>query len=168
MKKDELSGFISGIYDGLDDIINAVARRVGVDPKYLKAVAATESNLGRDLRLEPIGDTKGITHVTYGVAKYYSPNLKQGDQKNLSTEADLEIGAKFLKDLMKKYGSIELAAKAYNGGEPRLNQIIKYNKSLVFSPITKTDTLAAMKSAESNMNIHWTKFKKNLDKIGVA
>lgn len=147
-----------------DELFTKWGNTLGVDPRYLKAVAATESRVGLDTRYEPIGKTQGIMHITIGAAREVMPSLTQSQFDNLinTPELDIELGSKFFKkkwDDFKQYSAekrLEYAIKAYNGGTGRMNQILAGQTS----PI--------IENAKSNMQTHWDRYSKNLKTIGVA
>lgn len=172
MNKEDVSNFIaekiSGINDAFDDIFKTIGSRIKVSPRILKAVSANESSVGLNKGVEKIGNTKGVMHVIYDTAKRFDSNLRPGDHLTMPIEKDIEIGAKYLAFLFKKYGNTEYAIKAYNGGEGRMNQIIAYQKTKVFKPVKAGDTLEKMLSANKNMTIYWERYQRNYNKLGIA
>lgn len=158
-------GILSKVFSNkYDELFTKWGKVLGLDPRHLKAVAATESRVGLDTRYEPIGKTQGIMHVTIIAAREVMPTLTQAQFDNLlnTPELDIELGSKFFKkkwDDFKQYSPekrLEYAIKAYNGGTGRMNQILAGQSSPVIN------------SAKNNMQIHWDRYTKNLKTIGVA
>lgn len=172
MSKNEISNYveekISGINNSFDDIFKKMASKTGVSARVIKAISANESSVGQNNGTEKIGDTKGVMHLIYDTAVRFSPGLKPGDHKNLPVEKDIEIGAKYLNFLLKRYGNIQHAVMAYNGGEGRMDQIIAYQKSKTFKPIRNGDTLERMQAAHKNMTTYWDRYQRNFNKLGIA
>ena len=172
MNKKDITNYveekISGINNSFDDVFKNIGKKIGISPRIIKAVSANESSVGLDKRVEKIGNTQGVMHVIYDTAKRFYPNLKEGEHRNLPLEKDVEIGAKYLSFLFKKYNNTEYAIKAYNGGEGRMNQIIAYQKTKTFKPIKTGDTLDKMLNANKNMTVYWERYQRNYNKLGIA
>lgn len=172
MNKNDITNFIdekiSGINNAFDDVFKKIALNIGISPRILKAVSANESSVGLDKRVEKIGNTQGVMHVIYNTAVRFYPGLNPGEHKSLPLEKDIEIGAKYLSFLFKKYKNTEHAIKAYNGGEGRMNQILAYEKTKVFKPVRPGDTIDKMISANKNMTSYWERYQRNYNKLGIA
>lgn len=172
MNKKEITSFvnekISGINNDFDDIFKTAGAKVNISPKIIKAVSANESTVGLNKAVEKIGNTQGVMHIIYDTAVRFSPGLKPGEHRILPVEKDIEIGAKYLSFLFKKYNNTEHAIKAYNGGEGRMSQILAYQKTKVFKPVRPGDTLEKMLSANKNMTSYWERYQRNYNKLGLS
>lgn len=152
---------ITGINNAFDSIFKSVGKKLNISPRILKAIAANESTVGRNKSVEAVGNTQGIMHVIYATAIRFSPGLKEGEHKSLPPEKDIEIGSKYFHFLMNKYGVLEHAVKAYNGGEGRMSQVLAYQKTRVFKPVRTGDTVEKMNNAYANMTTYWERFNRN-------
>lgn len=177
MNKKDIGNYIdekiTGINNAFDDVFKKAASMTGVSAKMIKAISANESSVGQDKRVEKIGNTQGVMHLIYDTAKRFSPGLNPGDHKNLPVDKDIEIGAKYLSFLLKRYGNIQHAVMAYNGGEGRMDQIVRYEKTGVFTPLKRgpnqtPDSLQAMLGAKKNMIAYWERYQRNFNKLGLA
>lgn len=97
------------------------AQRHGVDPEMLAIVTLVESLGDPDAR-SPIGAT-GLMQIMPGTAAkiaqeggFASPNA----DKLRDPAYNIELGAFYLKRQLDSFGSVEMAAAAYNGGEKQL------------------------------------------------
>ena len=161
MGKNLKSKFFSNQYDGH---FSTWGKKLGVNPVHLKAVAATESGVGADTRFEPIGKTKGIMHVTIAVCREFYPNFTQDQFDKLidNPALDIEIGSRYFQKKWQEFAGypekqrLEYAIKAYNGGAGRMRQIIAGKTS------------PEIAAAKGNMEKHWARYERNLEKIGVA
>jgi soluble lytic murein transglycosylase-like protein len=103
--------------DSYDEAFASSALLFGVDPKFLKAIAMTESGtrfefLGIN---EPIGDTSNLMHVTVPTARDYEPNITKEDLENPRTS--IRVASKLIANLKNIFdGDIEKMAMAYNQG----------------------------------------------------
>lgn len=169
MNKKSIVGYVEEKITGINNTYDAIFKKIGsklnISARVLKSIAANESSVGLAKTVEPIGNTKGIMHVIYDTAVRFSPGLKEGEHKNLPPEKDIEIGSTYFQFLLKKYGVLEHAVKAYNGGEGRMSQILAYQKSNVFKPVRTGDTLEKMNNAHANMTSYWQRFNRNFKLI---
>jgi soluble lytic murein transglycosylase-like protein len=89
-----------------------VADQVGLDPLLLLAVMAIES------RFNPIAESdmgaKGLMQV---IPKYHAHMVAQhgGEQAMLDPSVNILLGARILKDYIKRTGSVEAGLQYYNG-----------------------------------------------------
>ena len=152
---------ITGINNAYDAIFKKIGLKLNISSRILKAIAANESTVGLAKSIEAIGDTKGIMHVIYDTAVRFNPGLQPGQHKKFTPEQDIETGSKYFQFLMKKYGVLEYAVKAYNGGEGRMSQVLAYQKTKVFKPVRTGDTVDKMNKAYANMTTYWERFNRN-------
>lgn len=93
----------------IDDIITEKAKKFGLDNKLLKSIVKVESNY-KPNAVSSKG-AKGLMQLMPGTAKHL------GVKDVFSPEENIEGGAKYLKNLMKKYdNNLDLALAAYNSG----------------------------------------------------
>jgi len=101
----------------VNDAINAAAKKHGIDPKMLRAVALQESDMGRALDENGLGDGgrgHGIFQLdpSSGVSKY----VLQRAASDAHFAADYAAG--MLANGLKKHGTWQRALSAYNTGSP--------------------------------------------------
>lgn len=94
----------------LDGLINEIAHVYGLESALLHAVVSVESRYNPSARGP--GGAAGLMQLMPGTAKRY------GVENVFDPEQNLHGGAKYLRDLMEKFGSdIRLAIAAYQAGE---------------------------------------------------
>ncbi len=96
--------------------IEAAARRYGLDPRLLAAVAAQEtggpgSNSGRNV----VGDG-GHGHGLFQIDDRYHAFARTAQAMDPASNADYAAG--MIADNLKRYGSVRAALSAYNAGDP--------------------------------------------------
>lgn len=96
----------------------AAARRVGLDPWLLAAVARQES-LFTPTAVSPRG-ARGLLQLLPGTARPHALALGLGPHPDLfDPAANLRLGARELAGLLRRFGAVEPALAAYNAGEGR-------------------------------------------------
>ena len=92
----------------LDGLIRDVASREGLDEQLVKAVVEAESNFDPKA-VSPAG-AKGLMQLMDGTARAL------GVRNPFDPESNLAGGARYLKAMLEKFGSLPLALAAYNAG----------------------------------------------------
>lgn len=93
-------------------LINDAARRYRLEPRLLMAVAQVESRHRADARSSK--GALGIMQIMPGTGARYGVTQTQ----NLfSPEVNIDVGARYLSDLLDMFGRVDLALAAYNAGE---------------------------------------------------
>ena len=142
---------ISGINDEYDDLFLSSASKVGVNPRYIKALSLNESYLGKYGNSVTVNGrtTKGLMHLELPTARDYDSSITPGDLEK--PEIEIEIATKHFKWLLDQFnGDLELAVRGYNGGVGRVNQYL-----------SKTAPPHWVK----NTSEYWERFQRNLNKI---
>lgn len=156
--------------DNLDRLLIAAARKYGLSPVMVKAVAANESMVGKYTQLEAIGGTTGIMHIKLATAREFNPKLTQEELNR--PEVDIDLGVRYLKKMYDRYKDlpeaqrVRFAVMAYNGGPGRADQVLRLERTGDFRPLNSRDTLAAFQSAQKNMNTYWQRFNKHSGQLG--
>jgi soluble lytic murein transglycosylase-like protein len=89
-----------------------VAREVGLDPLLVLAVISVES------RFNPIAESvmgaKGLMQI---IPKYHAEKLRAagGEDAVFDPESNIEIGARILKEYVRRTGTLEAGLQFYNG-----------------------------------------------------
>ena len=98
----------------MESMIQAAAEANGVDPNLLRALVRQESgfNPGAVGPMTRFGQAKGLTQLIPGTAAELG--LEPGEE--FDPQKNLNAGAKYLSQQLKKFGSPELALAAYNAG----------------------------------------------------
>ncbi len=91
-----------------DDMIRKAAQREGVDEKLVKAVVEAES--GFNPRAVSKAGAKGLMQLMDGTAR------SLGVRDSFDPASNLAGGAKFLRSMLDRFGSVPLALAAYNAG----------------------------------------------------
>lgn len=112
-------------------IIEAAARRNGVDPFLLHAVIRAES--GYNAAALSVKGASGLMQLLPVTAKRY------GVTDLFDPRQNVEAGAKYLKDLMELFeNNLELALAGYNAGEGSVmragNKVPNYRETLAYVP----------------------------------
>ena len=98
--------------------ITAAARETGLDPWLIAALARQESTFAPHAR-SPRGAV-GLLQLTAGTARRHARQLGLGRHPNLKDPViNLRLGARELAMLIARFGALEPALAAYNGGAPR-------------------------------------------------
>lgn len=103
-----------------NEAINEASRRSGVDAALLHAVISVESGY-RDGAVSPKG-ASGLMQLMPATARRY------GLVNRLDPAANIQAGARYLRDLLALFGNdVELALAAYNAGE---NAVIRHGRRI--------------------------------------
>lgn len=92
----------------LAGLINRYAKMYGLDPKLVTAMVEVES--GFDIKAVSPKGAKGLMQIMPGTAKDLA--LKE----SLDAAKNLEAGARYLRQLLDRFGDPRLALAAYNAG----------------------------------------------------
>ncbi len=97
------------------DLIDTAARRAQVQPALLRAVIAIES--GFDPQAVSPKGAQGLMQLRPATARRY------GVERPFDPAQNLRGGARYLSDLLKRYGNdMQLALAAYNAGEDAVDR----------------------------------------------
>jgi soluble lytic murein transglycosylase-like protein len=112
--------------DALESLVHGIARTHGVHAALLKAVIEVES--GYDAQARSPKGAIGLMQVMPATAARYG-------QFNLySHEQNIDVGARYLRDLLNMFGGdVRLAVAAYNAGE---NAVIRSGRRVPAYPET--------------------------------
>ncbi len=92
---------------GLEQMIASAAGKTGLDPAVLKAVIRAESGF-RENAVSPSG-ARGLMQLMPGTARSFGVDPDDPAQ-------NIEGGARYLKQQIDRFGSLELGLAAYNAG----------------------------------------------------
>ena len=112
-----------------DEIIKVYAKKYNVDENLILAIIKTESNF--DNKVQSHKGAIGLMQLMEQTASEIAPKvgleIEQNDMKNklLEEEININIGTKYLSELIEKYNNTELALVAYNAGTGNLNKWIE-------------------------------------------
>ncbi|WP_084675119.1 lytic transglycosylase domain-containing protein [Hippea jasoniae] len=98
----------------IQKLIETIARRYGVNPELVDAIARVESNY--DINAVSDANAKGVMQLMKQTARYY------GVEDPFDAKQNIEGGVRFLKHLIDKYHDIRLVAAAYNAGETAVDR----------------------------------------------
>ena len=102
----------------LQPLLREVAREHGVDVELLKAIITVESGFNTKA-VSPRGAI-GLMQITPETADRYASGAeakRPAAQRLLDARTNLRTGARMLADLIRRYGSIDIALAAWNAGE---------------------------------------------------
>jgi soluble lytic murein transglycosylase-like protein len=142
---------ISGVNDEFDEIFVSSAQKVGVNPRYIKALSLNESYIGKYSNSVTVNGrtTKGLMHLELPTARDYLPQVTESDLAK--PEIEIEIATKHFKWLLDQFnGNLELAVRGYNGGVGRVRQYLSNS---------------APPHWVKNTNEYWERYQRNLNKI---
>lgn len=97
-----------------------IALSEGIDPSLGFRLVKVESNF--ILKARSNKNAIGYTQIRPATARFYSPGISE--EQLFERETNLRLGFRFLKDLLRRYGSLELALLAYNRGPGTVDQIV--------------------------------------------
>jgi len=102
----------------LSQVLREAAQRHGVDAELLKALIAVESGFNRKA-VSPRGAI-GLMQITPATADRYASKAEArvpAATRLLDARINIDTGARMLADLLRRFGSIDLALAAWNAGE---------------------------------------------------
>jgi soluble lytic murein transglycosylase-like protein len=97
-----------------------IALSEGIDPALGFRLVRVESNF--IIKARSNKNAIGYTQIRPATARFYDPGITE--EKLFDRETNLRLGFRFLKDLMRRYGNLELALLAYNRGPGTVDQIV--------------------------------------------
>jgi len=97
-----------------------IALSEGIDPSLGFRLVKVESNFV--LRARSNKDAIGYTQIQPATARFYAPAITL--EKLFDRETNLRLGFRYLKDLLRRYDTLELALLAYNRGPGIVDQIV--------------------------------------------
>ena len=104
----------------LSAAIYDIALSEGIDPSLGYRLVKVESNFSIKARSNK--NAIGYTQIQPATARYYDPDITEAEL--FDRETNLRFGFRFLRDLMRRYDTLELALLAYNRGPGRVDQIM--------------------------------------------
>jgi len=113
-----------GISESLARDIHEAAVTSGIDPATGFGLVKAESSF-RSRVVSPVGAI-GLTQVMPATAREIEPGTTRSDL--MKPETNLRIGFKYLRRLMDRYGSEELALTAYNRGPGTVNRLLRQGR----------------------------------------
>jgi len=117
------------------DLIDEAARRAKLSPALLRAVIAVESAFDPQA-VSPKG-AQGLMQLRPATAQRY------GVRRPFDPRDNLQGGASYIRDLLKRYGNdLELALAAYNAGEDAVD---RYGRTIPPFPETRAYVPAVLK-----------------------
>lgn len=97
-----------------------IALSEGIEPALGFRLVKVESNFVPKARSHM--NAFGFTQIQLPTARHYDPDITEAELYD--RETNLRLGFRFLRDLMRRYDTIELALLAYNRGPGRVDQIV--------------------------------------------
>jgi hypothetical protein len=111
----------------INQVINSIGRKYGVDPILIKSVIKAESNF--DPKAVSPKNAQGMMQLIPATAKDY------GVDDPFNAKQNIEGGVKFLRDLIEFFkGDLDLVLAAYNAGP---GTVMKYNNKVPPYPETR-------------------------------
>jgi hypothetical protein len=108
----------------LQPLLREAAQLYGVDIELLKAVITVESGFD-EKAVSPRGAI-GLMQITPDTAERYASPAQDVDrpapQRLLDARTNIFTGARMLSDLLRRFGSIDVALAAWNAGEGKVRQ----------------------------------------------
>lgn len=117
--------------EALEPLIQSVAKRHGLEPSLVRAIAHVESRFNTHA-VSPAG-AAGVMQLMPGTAKRYGASSRHDAAQNI------EAGARYFKDLLGQYaGNVALALAAYNSGERNVERHAKrvppFRETMLYVP----------------------------------
>jgi hypothetical protein len=129
------------------ELINAAAKKYGLDPQLLAAVAAAESNF--DPRAVSRKNAQGVMQLLP------ETSARLAVRNPFDPAQNIDAGARYLKELLDRFrGNVKLALAAYNAGPERVEQyggIPPYRETQNY--VAKITQGVALKSAAQTSTI---------------
>lgn len=125
------------------EYVTKYANEYNIDENLIYAVIKAESNFKNDAKSSK--DAMGLMQLMKDTAKEVSQkiNLQIDDdkieQKLLDVEININLGTKYLSDLIDRYQNIELAVTAYNAGIGTVNNWIE--KGIIKSDVSDIENI---------------------------
>ena len=116
-----------------EQIVEGHARTYELDPALLAAVIYQESKFDADARSQSgaIGLMQLMPQTAKGIAlRTGGHRFRLGDLYN--PEINVRYGSWYLRHLLDKYGTLEKALAAYNGGQGNVDRGIRYPETLEY------------------------------------
>lgn len=139
----------------------------GIDPVLVKALIRQESAF--DPRARSHAKAFGLTQVIYPTARIFGMKSRK---QLFEPEANIRVGAEFLKRLVDKFGSVELALAAYNAGPDRVREWQKRyptdNLNVFVEMIPYTETREYVRLVLRNYKIYKTVLTEPTDTAELA
>jgi soluble lytic murein transglycosylase-like protein len=105
----------------LAQLVFDVAIQEGLDPELAFRLVNLESAF--DARAKSHANAYGLAQVQVATARFYKPDIIAEDL--YEPQLNLQIGFRYLRDLLETYGDIRLALLAYNRGPMRVNTLME-------------------------------------------
>jgi hypothetical protein len=139
------------------ELIDAAAKKYGLDAKLLSAVAAAESNF--EPRAVSRKNAQGLMQLLP------ETSARLAVRNPFDPAQSIEAGARYLKELLDRFrGDVKLALAAYNAGPERVEQyggippyretqdyVAKITRMLAQSPISQPSALSQPGSTQSQL-----------------
>ena len=114
------------VSDRLAKQIHEAAKENGIAPEVAFGLVKTESGF-KNSATSHVGAI-GLTQLMPATARWLKPGTTRSDLRD--TETNLEIGFKYLADLIEKYdGDTDLALLAYNRGPGTVDRLLKRGRN---------------------------------------
>lgn len=106
------------------EYVSKYAREYGVDENLIYALIKAESNFKADAISNK--EAQGLMQLMYSTAEEVARKngIELTKEKILEPETNIQIGTKYLSNLLEKYESIEVAVAAYNAGSGNVDSWI--------------------------------------------
>jgi len=143
------------------EIVYAAAKKYNVDPRLVFAVIKQESGFVSTAKSRK--EAKGLMQIMDGTAKQIAmeiPDIKD-DYKIYDPYTNINIGTKYLSNLIKKYdGNIYIALCAYNAGMGNIEGWFEIkNRDTSLSDILKNIKYGETKKYITNVNFYYFAYK---------
>jgi len=109
---------------GYSEYVEKYSKKYNVDSKLIYAIIKEESNFNKDANSHK--DAIGLMQLVQNTADEVGSKIGIEDINLNNPETNIEIGTKYISDLIIKYnGSVKLAVVAYNAGIGNVDRWIK-------------------------------------------
>jgi hypothetical protein len=139
----------------LSAVLREAAKKEGVDVELLKAVIAVES--GFNVRAVSPRGAIGLMQITPETADRYATKaeaLRPAAERLLDPRTNVLTGARMLADLLRRFGSIDVALAAWNAGE---GTVRKHGGKM--PPIAETEAHVHLV-----LELYWALLQNNLQR----
>lgn len=105
--------------------VEKYSKEFDVDSDLIYAIIKAESNF--DSKAISVKEAKGLMQLMYSTAEDIAKSLKiELTEENIyDPEINIQLGTKYISNLLKKYECIEVALAAYNAGSGNVDKWIK-------------------------------------------